>query len=126
MSLSEATRNEGIRAAMFEGFSATAAVSAALAAAHFALRRTPSYAATPAPPLRVLVALIVTGTFFYTSGLSHAHHTVNANVLYMTQKEEEERARRRSLGAGSAPRGGAGPPWGGPAGGLRWTETASC
>jgi hypothetical protein len=98
MALSEETRSEGINAALKEGAVATAGVSVALAAAHVFLRRSSVYyTSIPASPLRLLAAIIVTGTFTYVSGVSHANHTTRSNIKYMEACEEKENARRAAI-----------------------------
>ena len=97
MALNEETRSAGINAALSEGAIATAGVSVGLAAAHALLRRVSAYASIPASPLRLLAAIIVTGTFTYVSGVSHANHTIRSNVKYIAELEEKENARRAAV-----------------------------
>ena len=92
MSLSAATRDAGIAAAMTEGAVATAGAAAALAVVRAGLAR--ALPGLPAAPLRVGAACVLFGTFFVVSGSSHAKHTTAQNVIYSAEIEARDLARR--------------------------------
>jgi hypothetical protein len=100
--MSTEARDAGIRSALLDGTFAAIAASCALFVGHRALPRIwAQYSTIPSAPLRVFSAVVVTGAFAYTSGLSQANHSTRANIEYSAAlRERDLRLRAEREGGG--------------------------
>lgn len=112
--LSSEQRDAGTRAAVVGGLSASALTFVTLIGSHKLFTRTSTlYASIPASPLRVFAAVVVTGAFAYTAGLSQARHSTQVNIEYaqaiemrdLDMKRERENTRAGASGGVSGVKG---------------------